>query len=157
MITVYLNRYTWYCMSLSVSRYFTGASVLFQRDLTTKPTCLSRPEDDYSIEKMLALNYSYNVFVISDRRVPDSVHHTNNTYVITTAITANDPADFSRNSYGQRTVNDVMKSLHHARLDIVRLESLGSDSSMWEVLHHMILDNVLVQVKQLHITMRIGT
>ena len=122
-----------------------------------KLACLSRPEDDYSIEKMLALNYSYNVFVISDRRVPDAVRHTNNTYVITTAIAANDPADFSRNSYGQRTVNDVMKSLHHVRLDIVRLESLGSDSSMWEVLHHMILDNVLVQVKQLHITMRIGT
>ena len=103
---------------------------------------------------MLALNFSYNVFIISDRITRPLLQFTNNTYVIATTITANDPADFSRNSYGQRTVNDVMKSLHHDRLDLLRVE--GSGSAMWEVLHHMINDNLLLHVKQLHVTMRIG-
>ena len=103
---------------------------------------------------MLALNFSYNVFIISDRITRPLRQFTNNTYLIATTITANDPADFSRNSYGQRTVNDVMKSLHHDRLDLLRVE--GSGSAMWEVLHHMINDNLLLHVKQLHVTMRIG-
>ena len=114
-----------------------------------------RPEDDFSIERMLALNFSYNVFIISDRITRPLLQLSNNTYVIATTVTANDPADFSRNSYGQRTINDVMKSLHHDRLDLLRFE--GSGSAMWEVLHHMINDNLLMHVKQLHVTMRIGT
>lgn len=75
------------------------------------------------------------------------------------AVVANDPADFSRNSYSQRTLNDLLDSNSHTdyRIDLLRLVSADRNVvQMWELVHYLTNDNVLFHVQQLHLTVYIG-
>lgn len=75
------------------------------------------------------------------------------------AVVANDPADFSRNSYSQRTLNDLLDSNGHSnnRIDLLRLVGADRDVvQMWELVHYLINDNVLRHVQQLHLMVYIG-
>ena len=108
------------------------------------------------MERMLALNYSVQVYIITHDSVPYLVTQTNNTHVIDTVIVPNDYADFSRNSYGQTTLNSLMKDQGHTYIDLLRLASTSNNVQIWELLHFMISDNLLLNVKQLHIAMYIG-
>ena len=108
------------------------------------------------MERMLAVNYSFDVNIISHDPVSSGVRQTNNTHVIDTVLVPNDYADFSRNSYGQQTLNSVLKERGHTHIDLLRLASTSNNIQMWEILHFMTLDNLLLNVKQLHIAMYIG-
>lgn len=108
------------------------------------------------VEKNLALNNSFEVFLINNVDVPYSVKHTNHTHIVKTVITANDPADFSRNSYGQQTVNTLLKSLGHTHIDLLRLENVADSVHMWELVHYMTADNLFLTVQELHLAMYIG-
>ena len=66
-----------------------------------------RSRGDYLVERDLALNHSVDVVIITHDRVPSYLHHLNNTRIVHTVLVPNDPADFSRNLYGQQTINDV--------------------------------------------------
>lgn len=110
---------------------------------------------DLSMERMLAVNYSFQVYVATRDPVPQIFKSTNNTHVIETVIVPNDYADFSRNSYGQQTLNTLLKEKGHKHLDLLRLASTSSSVHLWEILHFMIYDNLLLDVKQLHIAMYI--
>ena len=105
---------------------------------------------------MLALNLSFQVYAISHRDLPFSLRDTNNTHVVKTTLVPNDYADFSRNSYGQQTINDLMLNLKHSKIDVLKLEAIKRDHEMWEMLHFMTNDNVLLNVDQLHIAVYIG-
>lgn len=107
------------------------------------------------MEKSLASNYSFHVYVISPEKVPQ-VQYINNTHVVETFLVPNDYADFSRNSYGQQTINTVLTNLGHDHLAILRLANLPSNIQMWELLHFMIYDKLLLKVNQLQIAMYIG-
>jgi len=111
---------------------------------------------DYLVERELALNHSFEVLLITHEKIRASAAHVNNTHVIQTVLVPNDPADFSRNLYGQQTFNDLLRSLGHQQLDLLRLGSMANPQQMWELLHFMIEDNLLLNVQQLHITMYIG-
>jgi hypothetical protein len=114
---------------------------------------------DYSLERSLALNYSFDIYIVSRGRLPPSVYLINNTRVIRMAVVANDPADFSRNSYSQRTLNDLLDSNGHSnnRIDLLRLVGADRDVvQMWELVHYLINDNVLRHVQQLHLMVYIG-
>ena len=112
------------------------------------------------MERDLAQNYSFDAYLISRDKLPHHISSVNNTHVINTVLVPNDPADVSRNLYGQKTINDIMRNLghlkHHRRIDLVKLASTVNPAHMWEVLHFMIEDNLLVNIRQLHIAMYIG-
>ena len=80
----------------------------------------------------------------------------NHTHAFKTDIVPNDPADFSRNSYGQQTANNFMLSLQHKHIDILKIEYTAEKAPLWEILHFMTLDNLLLKVHQLHIALYIG-
>lgn len=107
------------------------------------------------MEKALALNYSVKVYLAGPEEHAN-MEHMNNTQVIKTVITANDFADFSRNSYGQQTINNLMLWLGHDHIDILRIAHTVSSVQTWELLHFLIYDNLLLKVKQLHVAMYIG-
>ena len=111
---------------------------------------------EINAERSLALNHSFHVYFIADRPLSPAVRLVNNTHYIHTQLVPNDFADFSRNSYGQQTINDMMRSLGHSHLDVLRLASLAPSVQMAELLHFMIYDHLLYNVKQLHIAMYIG-
>jgi len=118
-----------------------------------------RTQSDYSLERTLAMNYSYEVSIVTRTSVSPYVYLTNNTRVIRMAVVANDPADFSRNSYSQRTLNDLLESdgRTSSRIDLLRLLSSDRDvSQMWEFLRYLINDGVLLHVQQLHLLVNIG-
>jgi hypothetical protein len=111
-------------------------------------------QGDFTMEKSLASNYSFQTYVIAPEKVPQ-IQSVNNTHTVETFLVPNDNADFSRNLYGQQTINTVMSNLGHAHLSLLRLGNLPSNVQMWEFLHFMISDNLLLKVNQLHIAMYI--
>lgn len=114
---------------------------------------------DYSLEHTLAVNYSTEVYITSPVHLSPYLYHANNTHVVQTSVVANDPADFSRNSYTQRTLNDVLMSHGHEseRLDLLRLVSGDHEvTQMWELVHYLTNDNILLRVQQLHLLVYIG-
>jgi hypothetical protein len=50
-----------------------------------------------------------------------------------------------------------MERFHHKKIDILKLETVGGDAALWEVLHFMIMDHILQNVKQLFVVVSIGT
>ena len=108
------------------------------------------------VERHLAYNHSFQVFIISPEELPIWAKQINNTFSIKASLVPNDPADFSRNSYGQKTLNTLLKELRHNRIDILRLVNLEKGVNMWELLHFMNYDNILLNVQQLHVAMYIG-
>jgi len=118
-----------------------------------------RASSDFNLERTLALNHSFEVNIVTSQPVPRSLQYVNNTRVIATTIVANDPADFSRNSFVQRTLNDLLAAQrHHAtKIDLLRLVSTDSDTvSMSDLVHFLVADNILKHVQQLHLSIYIG-
>ena len=107
-------------------------------------------------ERSMALNHSFQVYFVTSKVLPANVHLVNHTHHIQTQLVANNFADFSRNSYGQQTMNDLMHMLGHQHVDLLYLAEVTPSVQMWELLHFMIYDNILYTVKQLHISMYIG-
>ena len=111
---------------------------------------------DYVLERSLALNYSFHAYLASSTAIPSYMYGTNNTKIIRTTVVANDPADFSRNSYGQRTVNDLLLTHGHSHITLLRLLSTAQTVEMWQLLRFLIRDNVLSNLDQLHLVVYIG-
>ncbi len=114
------------------------------------------PHWDFATEKVLAQNYSFQVYIISHHDVPKRIQKLNNTHVMKAIVTPNDYADFSRNSYGQQTLNDIMHMLGHTHLNLLRIAETAGSVQAWELLHFMINDNLLLNVHHLQLTMYIG-
>ena len=108
------------------------------------------------MERTLALNYSFHVYLISHHETPTTVQLTNNTHAIKTVITPNDYADFSRNSYGQQTLNDLMTNLGHKHLNLLLISETAGSVQTWELLHFMINDNLFMNIHQLQLAINIG-
>jgi len=120
---------------------------------------MCRASSDFNLERTLALNHSFEVNIVTSQPVPYSLQNINNTHVTATTIVANDPADFSRNSFMQRTLNDLLAAQGHGatRIDLLRLVSTDSDAiSMSDLVHFLVADNVLKHVQQLHLSVYIG-
>lgn len=121
--------------------------------------CTCRAPSDLNLERTLALNHSFEAYVVTRQSVARSLRYVNNTHVIRTSIVANDPADFSRNSYVQRTLNDLLAAQGHSATSIDLLRLVGTDSdtvSMSDLVHFLVADGVLKHVQQLHLTLYIG-
>ena len=116
---------------------------------------LFRPED-YTEERLLAINYSFQAFIFSHHEVPKSVVDTNNTNVLQTTVVPNDPADFGRNSYGQHTMNDIVQMFGHEHVTLLKLHHTASDVQMWELIHYMIMDNIFLKFDQVHMALYVG-
>lgn len=110
---------------------------------------------DDTVSRDLAANHSYTVYMVSHKPIPKDTAHFNNTHAIHSTIVPNDPADFSRNLYGQQTLNDLMSTLSHDRVSLLRLGSLGTHINMWEILHYAIQDHLLVGIQQLHLVLKV--
>jgi len=108
------------------------------------------------VERHLAHNHSFQVFIITQVDPPVWAKHLNNTYFIRAGVVPNDPADFTRNSYGQKTLNTVFNELHHDNIEMLRLVNVERGTNLWEILHFMNYDNLLLKVQQLHVAMYIG-
>ena len=121
--------------------------------------CLCRTPSDLNLERTLTLNHSFETYVVTRQSVARSLHYVNNSHVIRTTIVANDPADFSRNSFVQRTLNDLLVAQGHSATSIDLLRLVGTDSntvSMSDLVHFLVADGVLKHVQQLHLTVYIG-
>jgi len=121
--------------------------------------CVFRSPSDFNLERTLALNHTFEVNVVTPQPVARSLNYINNTHVIRTTIVANDPADFSRNSFAQRTLNDLLAAQGHSAARIHLLRLVGTDSdivSMSDVVHFLVADSVLKHVQQLHLSVYIG-
>jgi len=127
--------------------------------LTLLFLCVCSKPSDFNLERTLALNHSFEVNIVTSQSVPRSLQYVNNTHVIHTTIVANDPADFSRNSFVQRTLNDLLAAQEHGatKIDLLRLVGTDGDAvSMSDLVHFLVADNVLKHVQQLHLTVYIG-
>lgn len=111
---------------------------------------------DLSIERYLAANCSVDVLLVSHQSMPHALHGLNHTRVIHTTLMPNEPADFSRNSYDQMTINSLMLKLGVGHFDLLRLAALVDGVQMWEMVHYMTVDNLLANVHQFHLVMSIG-
>lgn len=110
---------------------------------------------DYSLERSLAANYSFSAYLVSLSDVSGQVHGISNMHVIRSAIVANDPADFSRNTYGQRTMNDLLAAQGHSHIDLLRIMSTGRNVEMWQLLYFLIKDDLVTKAYQLHLSVYI--
>jgi len=120
-------------------------------------TC--RASSDFNLERTLALNHSFEVNIVTRQPVAPSLQYVNNTRIIRTTIVANDPADFSRNSFAQRTLNDLLAAQGHSAMTVDLLRLIGTDSDaviMSDLVHFLVADGVLKHVKQLHLNVYIG-
>lgn len=119
-----------------------------------------RPSEDGEFEKLLIRNLSFTVFIFTHYNIPTSdfvlQHKQNNTHVYRTTIVPNDPADFSRNSYDTQTVNNVLTTLRHKHLDILKIDNVADTSRSHDILYYLVKDGTLKNVGQLHIVLRIG-
>ena len=90
-----------------------------------------------------------------------------NTTVERTVIVANDPADYARNAYDQRTINALWgaegsdaapgSSRGGGAVDLLRLVGVGESVEMWEVLHYLVRDGLMERVRVLQLELYIGT
>lgn len=116
-----------------------------------------RPTDP-SLEKLLALNFSYTVYIFHHQsiNIDFSKSVKNRTKLIKTIIVPNDPADFGRNSYETQTLNNVFESLNNPVVDILKIEFLSDMSHSHELLRYIVKDHLLTSVRQLHMALHIG-
>lgn len=110
---------------------------------------------DYTIERSLAVNYSFSTYLVTPTDISTQIRGMNNTHNIHSAIVANDPADFSRNSYGQRTFNDLLAAQGHSHIDLLRIMSTVRNVEVWQLLYFLIKDDVISKVYQLHLVVYI--
>lgn len=111
------------------------------------------PTADYQMERILALNFSYNVLVLSHVSLPadfTSSSLKNKTRVIKTIIVPNDPADYGRNSYETQTLNNVFEMMGDSVIDILKMEALSDMSHAHEVMYFAVKDKLFANVRQLH-------
>lgn len=80
----------------------------------------------------------------------------NNTRSMRMSVVPNDPADFVRNSYDTQTINNIMLSLGHSYIDILKMDHFADSSQSHDVLYFMIKDDLLSRAGQLHIALHIG-
>ncbi|XP_074647645.1 uncharacterized protein LOC141903426 [Tubulanus polymorphus] len=113
------------------------------------------PSYDYVLEKNLAANFSFDVFLVGPDEVPNNVRRIPNITVIKTNVVPNDYADFSRNSFGQSTLNFIMDQRKHKQIEILKLQELNGDAPLWELLHFLINDDLLPRTKQLFLQVAI--
>lgn len=116
------------------------------------------PTYDSSLERMLALNFSYSVYIFHHQKLPVDFSRSvakNRTKIIKTIIVPNDPADFGRNSYETQTLNNVFELLKHPVVDILKIETLSDMKHSHELLQYMVKDHLLKGVRQLHISLYI--
>ncbi|KAJ8309351.1 hypothetical protein KUTeg_014225 [Tegillarca granosa] len=126
---------------------------------TSKVAYSIGPSEDGEFEKLLIRNLSFSVFIFTHYRIPTSdfilQHKQNNTHVYRTTIVPNDPADFSRNSFDTQTVNNVLATLRHNHLDILKIDNVADTSRSHDILYYLVKDGTLKNVGQLHIVLRI--
>ena len=118
--------------------------------------CRMQFDWDFSVERHLALNHSFNVFIVSHAGLPPVVRYTNHTRTLQATIVPNDPADFSRNSFDQKTINTLFQEMNFGHIDLLRLANLAENVNMWELVHYMTADNLFLDVHQLHLAVYIG-
>ena len=87
---------------------------------------------------------------------PDSPLSFNHSRAFKLSIVPNDPADFVRNSYETQTLNNVLNTLGHNYIDIMKLDHFLDLRDSHELIYFMIKDNLLARVGQLHVTIHIG-
>lgn len=104
----------------------------------------------------MAVNYSFSAYLVTPTDISAQIRGLNNTHNIISAIVANDPADFSRNSYGQRTFNDLLTAQGHSQIDLLRIMSTVRNVEMWQLLYFLIKDDLISKVYQLHLVVYIG-
>ncbi|KAL4238172.1 hypothetical protein ACF0H5_002884 [Mactra antiquata] len=112
---------------------------------------------DLALEKLLALNYTYSVYIFHHQPITIDFSKSvkNRTKVIKTTIVPNDPADFGRNSYETQTLNNVFENLHNPVVDILKIELLSEMSHSHELLQYIVKDHLLTSVRQLHLALHI--
>ena len=117
-----------------------------------------RPVYDYPLERILALNFSYKVYIFHTEPLTlDFIQATRNkTHTYKRSIVPNDPADFGRNSYQSSTLNSLFESLKHSSIDILKIETLADNSHSHELIYYMVKDNLLRRVRQLHLAIYVG-
>ena len=118
-------------------------------------SCCFSWQGDFSMERTLAINYSFQVVIISPHALLD-MSSLNNTAVIQTVLVPNDYADFSRNSYGQQTLNAIMSEHGHTKLEVLRLHQTVTSVQVWEVLHFLVADGLMENINQLQLAVIIG-
>lgn len=111
------------------------------------------PSWDYTFEYFLSVNLSYTLFIFAHERLPLEMHHPNKTHLYKTIIVPNDPSDFGRNSYDSQTLNNIITTLGHKNIDILKLDQFADSTQAFEVLYYLIGDGVLNGVQQLHLSL----
>ncbi|CAL1529421.1 unnamed protein product [Lymnaea stagnalis] len=116
------------------------------------------PSADYNFEYFVSKNLSSRLYIFSHlanklsflvKANPDS------NAIFKTTIVPNDPADFARNSFETQTLNSVMVHLKHKKIDILKIDTLLESVLAHEVLHFLIEDGVLTNVKELHLVINL--
>ncbi|XP_033735824.1 uncharacterized protein LOC117324193 [Pecten maximus] len=114
------------------------------------------PKGDLEFERIIAKNLSFNLYLFgTGLTTSDFSVNSNNTRNMHISVVPNDPADFVRNSYDTQTVNNVMLSLGHTYIDILKMDHFMDSSHSHDVLYFMIKDDLLSRVGQLHIALHI--
>jgi len=111
-------------------------------------------EGDFSMERTLAGNFSFQAVVVSSRPVIDLMGIPNIT-VINTVLVPNDYADFSRNSYGQQTLNALWAERGVSGAEVLRLAQADGRDTLRELLHFLVNDGLLAAVNHLQIQVTI--
>ncbi|XP_021367591.1 uncharacterized protein LOC110459587 [Mizuhopecten yessoensis] len=114
------------------------------------------PKGDLEFERIVAKNLSFNLYMFdTDLTTVDFSLRSNNTRSMHISVVPNDPADFVRNSYDTQTINNIMLSLGHTYIDILKMDHFVDSSQSHDVLYFMIKDDLLSRVGQLHIALHI--
>ena len=71
-------------------------------------------------------------------------------------VSPNDPSDVMRNSFNQRTINDIMHQFGHDHINILRILSSEATYHNYEILEFLVKDNLLFDINELHIVMGFG-
>ncbi|KAH3848232.1 uncharacterized protein LOC127873875 [Dreissena polymorpha] len=115
------------------------------------------PSGDLSLERTLAVNFSYQVNIFHHQIVsPEQLGIVgNNTRVYRTIIVPNDPSDYGRNSYESQTVNNVFDVFKTDVLDVLKVDTLADMDHSHELIYYMVKDRLLANVRQLHFALYI--
>ncbi|ELT94541.1 hypothetical protein CAPTEDRAFT_205016 [Capitella teleta] len=108
---------------------------------------------DLQVERYLAANCSFTLLLVS--APPQVFPAINRTHHLQINIVPNDPADYARNSYDQMTLNTLLQRYGIPNIDLLRMAQTANGVHMWELLHFMIRDNLLLHVQQFHVAMYI--
>ncbi|KAL5007364.1 hypothetical protein ScPMuIL_016170 [Solemya velum] len=113
------------------------------------------PSGDFDLERVLAQNFSFEVYIFTHKNIESSQIVPNNTHIYRLNVVPNDPSDFSRVSYETNTINNLLQMLKLQNLAILKIDQVFDMSHSHELLYFLIKDHLLSDVKQLHITIRI--